>query len=332
MDIKRIRYALALAEELSFARAAEKLHLSQPALTRAIQTLEEELGLMLFDRDNRNVKLTVVGAVFLKQARRLMFELRGLQHNMSLIRDAEIGHVSFGAGPLATASMLAQLSRSLRRGRPGLQLTVDSNHWRYLLRHLRAEEIEFFVADTRDIAPDPDLSITPLCRQHGHFLVRAGHPLLERETLVASDALPFGFASMLLPDSFKNQLCKLLGLDDQAALPVAFECNSIFALKELTLNEDVILLATDASVAGALVSGALVALPITDLPPLYAELGIVELAGRSTSPGARLVQEQFGAIAATLPGCIPYLDGRFDDTVQARAENAECDDTVGSVS
>jgi DNA-binding transcriptional LysR family regulator len=65
MDLKRMKHAIALADELSFARAAEKLHLSQPALSRSIQTLEEDVGMLLFDRDNRNVALTTVGKVFM---------------------------------------------------------------------------------------------------------------------------------------------------------------------------------------------------------------------------------------------------------------------------
>ena len=72
MDLKRLRYAIGLADELNFARAAEKLHLSQPALSRSIQTLEEELGMLLFDRDNRNVAVTTAGAVFLDRARQLL--------------------------------------------------------------------------------------------------------------------------------------------------------------------------------------------------------------------------------------------------------------------
>ncbi len=99
MDLKRIHYALALARELNFVRAAERLHLSQPALSRSIQTLEDELGLQLFDRDNRNVSVTRAGKVFLEQARRLAGQLHSLEQEMTLLRNGEIGEVVFGTGP-----------------------------------------------------------------------------------------------------------------------------------------------------------------------------------------------------------------------------------------
>jgi DNA-binding transcriptional LysR family regulator len=119
----------------------------------------------LFDRDNRNVALTTVGAVFMEQARHLVHQMRSLERDMGLIRNSELGPLAFGAGPLPTAAFLPELLRQMGQERPGLRLSVNSNNWRYLLQHLYDEEIEFFVADTRAIQPAPTLTITPLCRQ-----------------------------------------------------------------------------------------------------------------------------------------------------------------------
>ena len=317
MDIKRLRYAIALAEELNFARAAEKVHLSQPALSRAIQTLEEELGMPLFDRDNRNVKVTTVGAMFLEQARRLMFQMRSLERDIALVRDGEFGQVAFGAGPLPTASMISQLVTTLRSDRPGLTLTITSNNWRYLLVHLRDEEIEFFVADTRDISPDHDITITPLCRQHGPFLCRAGHPLLKKKTVKPADLRPYSFASLMLPQSFKAVLRKVLDMEPGAPLPIALECDNIQVLKQMTMSHDVVLLATEASAAEEIAAGKLIPMYLKDMPPMYAQMGIVQLAGRSLSPGAKLAVEELRNIAGTLPGTSVYRDGAYTPLKQA---------------
>lgn len=311
MDLKRLRYAIALADELNFARAADRLHLSQPALSRSIQTLEEELGLLLFDRDNRNVKLTTVGAVFLEQARKLIFQMRNLERDMGLIRDAEMGQVAFGVGPLPTASMLPPLVRYLRRERPGLSLQVSSNNWRNLLVHLKAEQIEFFIADTRDIAPDPDLAVTPICRQHGRFMCRPGHPLLGASGRSPADLLPYGFASLLLPREMKAVFRKVLGIPAHAPLPVIFECDNMHILKEMAQDDDIILLATEAAVAGEIAAGTLEALDFPGLPPMYAEIGAVQLAGRTLSPAARLVLERLHGIAAAAPGTTVFRDGGY---------------------
>ncbi len=70
MDLRQLRFFLAVAEELNFRRAAEKIHATQPALSRRIQALEHELGVSLFERNTRNVSLTPAGRRFMTAARR----------------------------------------------------------------------------------------------------------------------------------------------------------------------------------------------------------------------------------------------------------------------
>ncbi|MES2262220.1 MAG: LysR family transcriptional regulator [Pseudomonadota bacterium] len=309
MDLKRMRHAIALADELNFARAAEKVHLSQPALSRSIQALEEELGLLLFDRDNRNVALTTVGAAFMEQARRLVFQANNLQRDMQLVRGSEIGQVAFGAGPLPTAAFLPQLLATIRRQRPGLHLTITSNNWRYLLQNLHAEEIEFFIADTRDIAPEPYITVTPLCRQYGPFMCRPGHPLLARPDRQPRDLLEYGFASLKMPSEIQALFRVLFGMKEYERLPFVVECDHVRLLAELAQHDDAILLATEAAVAQDIREGTLVPLHFDKLPLFYAEIGVVQLLGRTLSPGALLVLKEIRAIAAGAPSTAIYLDG-----------------------
>ena len=311
MDLKRMKHAIALADELSFARAADKLHLSQPALSRSIQTLEQELGMPLFDRDNRNVALTTVGIAFMEQARRLVYQMRSLERDMGLIRNSELGPLAFGAGPLPTAAFLPQLLRQMARERPALRLTISSNNWRYLLQHLHDEEIEFFVADTRDIGPDANLTVTPLCRQYGTFLCRSGHPLLAQAQRQPADMLAYGFASLKLPVRFQAPFRQVFGLAPNQALPIAVECDNVGLLAAHALASDVILMATDASVAQEIEEGLLQPLHFAGLPQFFAEIGIVQLFGRSLSPAAALVRDALRTIAAQAPATALYADGAY---------------------
>src|SRR3982074_1764810 len=101
VNSRRLTHLIALAEEGSFARAAQRVHLSQPALSRSIQTLEEEIGLRLFDRAARGVAITSAGKLILWRARRVLFETRCLARDVELLKTHEFGQLRAGLGPYA---------------------------------------------------------------------------------------------------------------------------------------------------------------------------------------------------------------------------------------
>jgi DNA-binding transcriptional LysR family regulator len=288
MELKRIRHALALAEEMSFVRAAKRVHLSQPAFSRSIQALEDELGMRLFDRSKQGLAITAIGVEFLARARQLAREASNLQRDMALTRSGEIGQVRFGMGPLPAASLGGRLVRQLREGRVHLRVAMQVNNYRYLLDYLLREEIEFFIADIREIAADPTISIAPLTREHGILVCRPGHPLLSlpRQSLGALRA--YGFASLTLPVEIRNQLRRVAGLSGDEPLPVLFECDDIGLLKQMTCSEDLVLMISQGAVAQEIANGTLCPLQIEDMPVMFAEVGIVQLRHRTLSPAARL--------------------------------------------
>ena len=289
MDLKRWAHIVAVADRRSFIRAAEQVHLSQPALTRSIQAAEAELGLQLFDRGTQEVVATPAGEFIVARARQLLFDSRCLQRDVELYRSRGLGDTAFGVGPFPAATFLSPLLAALRREFPGIQLRVEISNWQLLLKRLVEEDVEFFVADTRDLPADPGLQVRALRHEPGHFYVRAGHPLTACKSVTLPQAWTHGVLSVRLPADVRAVVSRLLGLASPDALSPALECDDVEILKKVALGCDSVLTAPHAAVAQEVEAGTLHALKVTGLPPLSAQMGVVTLRGRTPSPMAELI-------------------------------------------
>src|SRR5579875_2359227 len=122
MDLRQLRYLVALAEERNFTRAAASEHIAQPALSQQIRRLEEELGIALVERTTRHVALTEAGELLVVRSRRILSELEAARAELEAVRGADIGHVRIGAmhtmGPVDLSLALAEFHE--RHPRVGL--------------------------------------------------------------------------------------------------------------------------------------------------------------------------------------------------------------------
>jgi len=306
MDLRALRHAVALADELNFARAAARVHLTQSALSRSVQALEEELAVRLFDRDLRHVALTSVGRHFIERARGLLFEAGTLKREVDLLRAGELGDVAFGAGPFPAATLLPPVLAELAREHPRLRVQVEVNNSRNLTAHLLDESIEFFVADIRSVPPDSKLAVRPFADQGGGFFCRAGHPLAGRRLRGGAELLRYPLVSARLPEAVAVQVAQYLGLTAGTALPLNITCDSPALLEQVALQTDAILLSTHAAVHASVSGGALVGLRTPGRALPGARIGVITLAGRSASPPAQwlvagLVAQAQGIAAAVAP-------------------------------
>jgi LysR family transcriptional activator of glutamate synthase operon len=156
MDLRQLRYLIALGEELNFTRAAASEHIAQPALSQQIRRLEDELGLALVERTTRHVALTEAGALLVVRARRIFGELEAAQTELEAIRGMDTGHVTIGAmhtmGPVDLSLALALFHER----HPNVGLTV---------REQSSEEMgEMLRVDALDLA---FLSVTERVESHG---------------------------------------------------------------------------------------------------------------------------------------------------------------------
>src|SRR3954452_15329121 len=116
MDLKRMQHVIALAEERNFGKAADRVHLTQPAFSRSIQAAEEEWGMKLFDRGGRGgVACTAAGAQLVERMRRVVGDWRALERDAVLYRDQEMGELTLGMGPSVAETLLTPLLLDLRK-------------------------------------------------------------------------------------------------------------------------------------------------------------------------------------------------------------------------
>jgi len=293
MDLRRLKHLVALADTRNFSRAATQCHLSQPAFSRSVQAAEEELGLQLFNRNSPEVSCTDAGEFVVERARKLVFDSRCLERDVNLYRERLIGDLAFGVGPYPAATMLPGLLMELRTKFPGVNTRVEVNNAEYLAEHLRAEELDFFLANITLVPSAPDLTLTSIGRLSAGFYARPGHPLLKLRKIRAAALLSYGIASVRIPEAIRAMLGTLMGLEQGNLMPLAIECDDLNLLKTVSMTTDTLLACPDAGAMQEVQNGRLVHLDVSDLPPIFNEMGLFALKGRSHSPMAQFAVDYF---------------------------------------
>lgn len=151
MELRHFRFFVVLAEELHFTRAAARLHIEQPPLSRAIKELEEELGFLLFDRDRRGTRLTASGSSFLKDARRLLFVLEQVRESARVYSQGLKGCVRIAISDGSVDRRLTTFLARFREEAPEIEIQLSEVPVAEQLRGLRSGEFKIGFALTSDV-------------------------------------------------------------------------------------------------------------------------------------------------------------------------------------
>jgi DNA-binding transcriptional LysR family regulator len=181
IELRHLRYFVAVAEELHFGRAAQRLHLAQPPLSQQIRKLEEAIGYPLFARTSRAVKLTSAGEVFLDRARRT---LRNVREDLEEARSMGRGEAGFLKVGFIGSAMLTSLPGMLgqyRRKYPAVQLQLHEAHSALVIQALTRGNWD--VGILRDGGPSEGLHVKTLFSEPYVAVVPAGHPLAVRKSI-----------------------------------------------------------------------------------------------------------------------------------------------------
>ena len=158
MNTRQLRHLLAVVEHGSVSAAADHVNLSQPALSRSLRALEDELRAPLFDRHERRLVPTPFAQAYLARARRIVFEEAEGARELALMHSGRAGSLAFGMGSALARSLLGRLLIELMAAAPGLKLRTLIDTADRLLDALRKEELDFFVGDVRVADTDERVS------------------------------------------------------------------------------------------------------------------------------------------------------------------------------
>lgn len=288
-DLRQLRHFVALAEHGHFARAAEAVHLSQPALSRSIQALEASLGCNLVDRHSRGISLTTHGQLVLEHAQRLLAGSQALKNAVSQLGNLQTGELRLGAGPYPAARLVPRAVGRMALRYPRVRVSLQIGNWLELRNSLLDDALELFVADSRELLDDPLLCIEPLQRHNGVLFCRPGHPLLAQANLQMKALLDYPMAGTQLPQSVAQNLRALSGREQ----PLSIQCDNFMVLKALVADSDVLSMAPWDVVAEDVQAGRLARLPLADgVLTEQSAYALISRAGHSLSPAAEVIREE----------------------------------------
>lgn len=186
MELRHLRYFRAVAEELHFGRAAQRLHIAQPPLSQQIRQLEEELGVSLFTRSTRRVELTRAGAAYLAKTIAILDAVEEAGAQATRVDSGVEGHLAVGCVGSATYSLLPQFIRALRNALPAVDLRVRGEMLApSQLIALHNGEID--IGLLRPPVVDPALVTETVRRDRLLVALPSGHPLTDRRRLAIAD-------------------------------------------------------------------------------------------------------------------------------------------------
>lgn len=285
MELRHLRYFEAVARHSHVTRAAEELHIAQPALSKQISQLEQELEVALFDRIGRNVRLTEAGEALLPYVRTVLKEVEAARAAMAERVGLRRGRASVGTPPTISTQLLPRALAAFHRHYPGIELRLHEAGVQTLLEQLEAGVADMAVV-TLPVDDHPALSVTELFSEALVVVVGSNHPLASQPSVTIGDLEHEAW--VLSPENYELREAALT-----ACRRAGFTPRVVLDGGEM----DTLLRLVEADVGIALVprlavhtGGGLAILRVSD-QQLQRSVGLVWRADRPASPAARALRE-----------------------------------------
>jgi DNA-binding transcriptional LysR family regulator len=284
LNLLEMQVFVVAAETENFSEAARRLHLSQPAVSQRIHSLERHLGIRLFRRSGRSVELTDEGLALLPMARDLLATGREIEETMWALEGEVAGHVTIGCTTTAGKYGLPLLAARFNREYPMVRITIDMCQCDSVLQSLLAQEVQVAISDTRIV--HRDIECQPFFTDQVVLIVPAGHPFAERASLAVGELLGQRFI-------MREEGCSTWEMVEQGLAEHHVHVDELDVVMSVG-NSEAIVMAVEHGLGIAFVSrvaairviesGRVVVVPVEGLN-LERLLHVVRNASSSTTPG-----------------------------------------------
>ena len=299
--LTQLRLLVAISENGSLARAAQYLHITQPAATKALRQLEEAVDETLVSRGSGGSLLTPTGEMLCKRARLILAELMDAEQELGLWHSGGAGHVVIGALPVATPILIPQALKTLAVLAPRVTVEVIEGPYDSMFRELVAGKIDMLVGR---VWPGEETGVMTDVLYDSTFRlkVRAGHPLIKRKRLTLADTIAYPW---ILPRPSAHTRAAIEDMLRHAGLPLPahpVETTSYLVIRSMLMDSEMIAALPTEVLDAEQEQGQIASLPV-DLELRLPPIGIVRLSKRTPSPAALAVIEEIkkvGESAAAL--------------------------------
>ena len=282
MELRQLKYLVAIAEEGSFTRAAVREHVAQPALSQQIRRLEEEVGITLIDRTTRRVRMTAAGTRMVERARRALAEIDAGVSELDELAGVRGGRVAIGAMQTLGPFDLSKLLAAFHDQYPEVELAVREDPSETLAERLRSDALDLAFLSVTERIQGGGLSFRRLATEEVVAVLPPEHPLAGYERVRLADLRQERFIAFREGSMLRRLLIGATG-EAGFAPRVAFESNEVARIRSMVARGLGVSLLPRSDVEG---DGVAVSLASVDEPALSRDVTLVWRADRRHGPAA----------------------------------------------
>ncbi len=284
-SLKQLRHLTAIAEQGNMHRAADVLHITQPALTRSLNALESQLSVRLFDRHSGGMRATPFCLEIIDKCQQVLLDVDDIQRAARIYQNIEAGEINIGVAGGVRELVLRTSIPEFVSQHPNIGVTVVEDTAAELASKLKQRNVELLIAGLGSFYTVNEFQSELIANVKLSVIARRGHPLQSRKQISFAQLAQYPIASPALLGPAHPLLKAAIQADPGLTKP-HITCSDYPTLKSVLMASDACLISAAFNCAAELAKGALVQLDVAH-PALNTELGIVELRKRSRSPAAQ---------------------------------------------